>query len=198
MQLPMQSTFTLTDISVDAVGRPVPHLETDPGYDKLTSAGAGEYILEHVPETWQRMMQTNYSNGIERDAEKLAANDLDQTKWANPLEVRYVRFLSDSSRPSNGILACPFRLPNAPSMKIYCVYGHGKDTEVSNPIGPFRISLSVFQNLVFSQRAYWFVSLTPITTTIISLSSSLIHPSGMLVESSIGICPLQINRTRNA
>lgn len=87
----MQSTFTLTDISVDAVGRPVPHLETDPGYDKLTSAGAGEYILEHVPETWQRMMQTNYSNGIERDAEKLVANDLDQTKWANPLEVRYVR-----------------------------------------------------------------------------------------------------------
>ena len=24
-----------------------------------------------------------------------------------------------------------FRLPNAPSMKIYCLYGHGKDTEVS-------------------------------------------------------------------
>ena len=25
----------------------------------------------------------------------------------------------------------PFRLPNAPTTKFYCVYGHGKDTEVS-------------------------------------------------------------------
>lgn len=27
----------------------------------------------------------------------------------------------------------PFRLPIAPSMKLYCVYGHGLETEVSNP-----------------------------------------------------------------
>jgi len=40
----------------------------------------------------------------------LARNDLDHTKWSNPLEVR---------------------LPNAPSMKLYCVYGHGKETERS-------------------------------------------------------------------
>jgi len=24
-----------------------------------------------------------------------------------------------------------FRLPNAPSLRYYCVYGHGKETEVS-------------------------------------------------------------------
>lgn len=24
-----------------------------------------------------------------------------------------------------------FRLPNAPSLQFYCVYGHGKETEVS-------------------------------------------------------------------
>jgi len=35
---------------------------------------------------------------------------LDHAKWTNPLEVR---------------------LPYAPSMKIYCVYGHGKETERS-------------------------------------------------------------------
>ena len=38
----------------------------------------------------QRMMESNYSNGIERDEEQLARNDHDPTKWTNPLEVRYV------------------------------------------------------------------------------------------------------------
>lgn len=28
-------------------------------------------------------------------------------------------------------LSIILRLPNAPSMKIYCVYGHGKETERS-------------------------------------------------------------------
>ena len=46
------------------------------------------------------MMETNYSHGIERDAKKIAENDLDHRKWSNPLEVR---------------------LPKAPSMSIYCV-----------------------------------------------------------------------------
>lgn len=58
------------------------------------------------------MLATNFSYGIEKDEEKLKANDLDHTKWTNPLESR---------------------LPNAPSMKFFCVYGHGKDTEVSDP-----------------------------------------------------------------
>lgn len=34
--------------------------------------------------------------------------DADPRRWTNPLETR---------------------LPNAPSMQIYCLYGHGKPTE---------------------------------------------------------------------
>lgn len=56
------------------------------------------------------MVATNYSYGIERDEDALVRNDQDHTKWSNPLEIR---------------------LPNAPSMKIFCVYGHGKETEVN-------------------------------------------------------------------
>jgi phospholipid:diacylglycerol acyltransferase len=55
------------------------------------------------------MLATNFSYGIEKDEKKLKENDHDHTKWTNPLEIR---------------------LPNAPSMKLFCVYGHGKDTEV--------------------------------------------------------------------
>ncbi|EIM85096.1 phospholipid/diacylglycerol acyltransferase [Stereum hirsutum FP-91666 SS1] len=76
----------------------------------MTAKDAGTWILQHVPQTFQRMMETNYSFGIERDEQQLIKNDGDHRKWSNPLESR---------------------LPYAPSMKIYCVYGHGKDTERS-------------------------------------------------------------------
>jgi hypothetical protein len=36
--------------------------------------------------------------------------------------------------PWSGKMSCrltvAFRLPNAPSLRFYCVYGHGKETEV--------------------------------------------------------------------
>ncbi|KAI9465682.1 phospholipid:diacylglycerol acyltransferase [Lactarius psammicola] len=76
----------------------------------LTADEAGPWILRHTPWTFRRMIATNYSYGIERDEEALKRNDLDHTKWSNPLESR---------------------LPKAPSLQIYCVYGHGKETEVS-------------------------------------------------------------------
>lgn len=38
----------------------------------------------------QKMLETNYSYGIERDEEQLRRNDADFRKWSNPLEVRYV------------------------------------------------------------------------------------------------------------
>ncbi|KAF9501792.1 phospholipid:diacylglycerol acyltransferase [Pleurotus eryngii] len=82
----------------------------DHGVKNMTADEAGAWILEHTPSSFQKMIGTNYSYGIERDAVLLDKNDLDHTKWANPLEAR---------------------LPRAPSMKIYCVYGHGKDTERS-------------------------------------------------------------------
>lgn len=73
------------------------------------------------------MLATNYSFGLERDEEALVRNDGDHTKWSNPLEVRLVY-----ARPSHqdNYKSNRHRLPNAPSMKMYCVYGHGKDTEV--------------------------------------------------------------------
>lgn len=73
------------------------------------------------------MMQKNYSFGIERNDKTLKKNDLDPTKWTNPLEVR---------------------LPHAPSMKIYCVYGHGKETEVRIAL-PVALSLAL-ATLVFT------------------------------------------------
>lgn len=74
----------------------------------LTLAEATGYILNHVPPAYQNMIHSNFSLGMERDPEQIAANDNDHRKWANPLEVR---------------------LPNAPSMNIYCIYGVGKETE---------------------------------------------------------------------
>lgn len=56
------------------------------------------------------MVGTNYSMGFEVDPAKLKANNQDHTKWTNPLEVE---------------------LPRAPNLKIYCLYGHGKETERS-------------------------------------------------------------------
>ncbi|KAH9940368.1 phospholipid:diacylglycerol acyltransferase [Epithele typhae] len=82
----------------------------DDDLHNMTSSQAGTWILGRTPTSFQKMLASNYSYGIERDIEKLKANNLDHTKWTNPLEVQ---------------------LPNAPSMKIYCVYGHGKVTERS-------------------------------------------------------------------
>ena len=65
----------------------------------LTINAAESYILNHVPPSYQRMIASNFSFGLERDPEVIAQNDNDHRKWANPLEVR---------------------LPNAPSMKIHC------------------------------------------------------------------------------
>ncbi|KAH8115455.1 Lecithin:cholesterol acyltransferase [Phellopilus nigrolimitatus] len=74
----------------------------------MTAEESGTWILEHTPTSFQRMMATNFSCGIERDEKKLEMNDDNPTKWSNPLESR---------------------LPNAPSMKLHCIYGHGKETE---------------------------------------------------------------------
>lgn len=76
----------------------------------LTLSEAVPYVLTHTPPDYQRMFESNYSVGFETDIEQLKANDKDHRKWSNPLEVQ---------------------LPNAPSMKIYNLYGHGKETEVS-------------------------------------------------------------------
>ena len=40
------------------------------------------------------MIATNYSYGIEHNEEMLKRNDLDHSKWTNPLEIRYVALVS--------------------------------------------------------------------------------------------------------
>ncbi|KAJ7350385.1 hypothetical protein DFH08DRAFT_861251 [Mycena albidolilacea] len=50
------------------------------------ASSAGDWILQHTSSSFQKMIATNFSFGIERDE----------------------------------------ALPHAPSMKLYCVYGHGK------------------------------------------------------------------------
>ncbi|EKM80728.1 hypothetical protein AGABI1DRAFT_71227 [Agaricus bisporus var. burnettii JB137-S8] len=76
----------------------------------MTADETSDWILKHMPSSFQKMVATNYSFGIERDERELEKNNHDHRKWSNPLEVQ---------------------LPKAPSMKIYCVYGVGKDTERS-------------------------------------------------------------------
>jgi phospholipid:diacylglycerol acyltransferase len=72
------------------------------------------------------MIWTNYSFGIERNENVLKKNARDPRKWSNPLEVQCVVYHEPLDWK---LMSCP-RLPNAPSMKIFCVYGHGKETEV--------------------------------------------------------------------
>ncbi|KAH7102236.1 LACT-domain-containing protein [Auriculariales sp. MPI-PUGE-AT-0066] len=85
-------------------------LPADPDTRNMTAEDVSAWILEHTPTSYQKMVGGNYSYGIERDEAKLKKNDNDHRKWTNPLEVR---------------------LPNAPNMKLFCVYGHGKETERS-------------------------------------------------------------------
>ena len=54
------------------------------------------------------MIKLNYTYGFEKNTANIAANDEIHTSWTNPLEAR---------------------LPNAPSLKIFSLYGWGKETE---------------------------------------------------------------------
>lgn len=80
------------------------------GLRNMTASEASTWILERTPTQFQKMIESNYSFGIERDEEQLKRNNKDHRKWSNPLEIQ---------------------LPNAPTTKFYCVYGHGKETERS-------------------------------------------------------------------
>jgi phospholipid:diacylglycerol acyltransferase len=66
----------------------------DPYIRNMTADDSSSWILQHTPPTFQQMVHNNYSYGIERDEKRLEENDLDHTKWSNPLEVRYARIVS--------------------------------------------------------------------------------------------------------
>lgn len=76
----------------------------------LTASQAHTWLLQHTPSTFQQMIERTYSNGMEYSEEKVIENNANEKTWANPLEAA---------------------LPNAPSMKIHCIYGVGKPTERS-------------------------------------------------------------------
>ncbi|KAF2274861.1 Phospholipid:diacylglycerol acyltransferase [Westerdykella ornata] len=74
----------------------------------LTVEESKPYLFRHAEQWYQDMVQTSFSDGVAHTAKEVEANQLIPAKWINPLETR---------------------LPLAPSLKIYCFYGIGKETE---------------------------------------------------------------------
>ncbi|KAI8343654.1 Lecithin:cholesterol acyltransferase-domain-containing protein [Chlamydoabsidia padenii] len=79
-------------------------------YHHYTMDDALELLYSTASPDFSNMIKTNYSNGFSASKRQLQMNINNRTKWANPLEAP---------------------LPNAPSMKIYCLYGVGLPTERS-------------------------------------------------------------------
>jgi phospholipid:diacylglycerol acyltransferase len=77
-------------------------------YANLTAGAALPFLFGETEEWYERMIKRSYSHGVAHTTAEVIENDQIQNKWINPLETR---------------------LPNAPSLKIYCFYGVGKDTE---------------------------------------------------------------------
>lgn len=74
----------------------------------FTMAGSIEVLFKESPDWFVNRVKEQYSFGIAKTKEELAANNDHHSKWSNPLEVT---------------------LPNAPDMKIFCFYGVGNPTE---------------------------------------------------------------------
>lgn len=76
----------------------------------FTVADSMQYLLNTTEDWYQKQITGSYSRGIADTAAEVNANEDDPVKWINPLETR---------------------LPLAPSLKLYCLYGVGKPTERS-------------------------------------------------------------------
>ncbi|KAK9370790.1 Lecithin:cholesterol acyltransferase-domain-containing protein [Lipomyces kononenkoae] len=74
----------------------------------LTVPESIEYLYTQAPEWFRDRVEENYSHGLARTRVEVVANEVDPRRWVNPLEVA---------------------LPNAPDLRIFCLYGVGKSTE---------------------------------------------------------------------
>ena len=55
----------------------------------LTAGDVTNWIIESTPISYQKMVASNYSFGLERDEKQLRANNHDFRKWTNPLEIQW-------------------------------------------------------------------------------------------------------------
>ncbi|KAH8699401.1 Lecithin:cholesterol/phospholipid:diacylglycerol acyltransferase [Phaeosphaeriaceae sp. PMI808] len=74
----------------------------------LTVSDALPFLFRNSDAWYKVMVLSSYSHGIAHSKKEVENNQRIPAKWVNPLETR---------------------LPLAPSLKIYCFYGIGKDTE---------------------------------------------------------------------
>ena len=84
------------------------------------------------------------------------------------------------------------RLPNAPSMKIYCIYGHGKETEACHVI----VGVNVSYSNAMPKLAILLVR--DASNQVLESSFLTFHPLlGMLGESMTETYRMQTSRTHN-
>jgi len=77
-------------------------------YANLTAGASLPFLFGETEEWYANIIKRSYSHGVAHSRAEVEKNEKHQNKWINPLETR---------------------LPNAPNLKIYCMYGVGKDTE---------------------------------------------------------------------
>ena len=66
------------------------HERANSGISNLTAGDVTNWIIQSTPVSYQKMVASNYSFGLERDEKQLQANNHDFRKWTNPLEVQWV------------------------------------------------------------------------------------------------------------
>lgn len=82
--------------------------EEDTTWNNLTMSSAIQYVYDTSPDWLQKRITDQYSFGYATTEKEMKQNKLHHSHWSNPLEVP---------------------LPNAPNMKIYCLYGVNNPTE---------------------------------------------------------------------
>jgi phospholipid:diacylglycerol acyltransferase len=117
----------------------------------LTVAGGLEYLLKNSDPWFRKQVLKSYSHGVAHTKKEVEANEKIQSKWVNPLESR---------------------LPYAPSMKIYCFYGIGKETERRySSFSSRQTHIESFTHIIYS---YYYQDITsPMSSLNISIDTSV-------------------------